>query len=86
MDKVLGGLRGSSVAAESGSFSQQLRDELVVALKSAALYESNSPVKIEGHLTDSMVDAAIKVGKAKLAADFIVKNKNRKISSESSIS
>jgi hypothetical protein len=80
MDKELGeGLRGSSVSAESGSFSQHLKAELVAALKAAALYDPKSPLKVEGRLRDSMVDAAIKVGKAKLAADFIVKRGNRKI-------
>ncbi|MES9970052.1 MAG: hypothetical protein ABW092_08465, partial [Candidatus Thiodiazotropha sp.] len=72
MDKRAGGLRGSSVAAESGSFSQQLKDEIVTTLKAAALYDANSPIRIEGLLTDSMVDAAIKVGTGRLAARFIV--------------
>ncbi|MES9994201.1 MAG: hypothetical protein ABW098_19810 [Candidatus Thiodiazotropha sp.] len=72
MDKRAGGLRGSSVAAESGSFSQQLKDEIVTTLKAAALYDASSPIRIEGRLTDSMVDAAIKVGTGRLAARFTV--------------
>jgi hypothetical protein len=72
MDKRLGGLRGSSLTAASGSFSQQLKDEIVTALKAAALYDERSPVQIQGQLTDSMVDAAIKTGSGRLSARFIV--------------
>jgi hypothetical protein len=79
MDTTLGGLRGSSVSAESGSFSQQLKDELVTTLKAAALYDENSPIRIEGRLTDSMVDAAIKVGTARLAARFIVDRNGKRV-------
>lgn len=79
MDKRLGGLRGSSLTAASGSFSQQLKDEIVAALKAAALYDERSPIQIQGRLTDSMVDAAIKTGKGRLAARFIVNRDGRSV-------
>ena len=72
MDKEVGGLRGSSLTAASGSFSQQLKDEVVTALQAAALYDESASVRIEGRLTDSMVDAAIKTGTGRLAARFTV--------------
>ena len=89
MDKKLGGLRGSSLTPASGSFSQQLKDEIVAALKAAALYSESSPFQIQGRLTDSMVDAAIKTGKGRLAARFIVNRNgtlvyNKELSVESS--
>ncbi len=78
MDKKVGGLRGSSLVAESGSFSQQLKDEIIVALRAAGLYQEKAPIRIEGRLTDSMVDAAIKTGTGRLAARFIVyRNENK---------
>lgn len=73
MDVGVSGLRGSSLQSASGSFAQQLRSELVIELKSASLYDELSNVVIEGQLTDSMVDAAIGTGTAKLAAHFTVK-------------
>lgn len=79
MDTVLGGLRGSSLTAASGSFSQQLKDEIVAALKAAALYDENSLIRIEGFLTDSKVDAAIKIGSGRLAARFIVNRSGRTV-------
>ncbi len=72
MDKTLGGLRGSSLSPASGSFSQQLKDELVAALKGAGLYDERSPRVITGQLTDSQVDAGMSVGTGRLAARFIV--------------
>lgn len=79
MDTELGGLRGSTLTAASGSFSQQLKDEVTAALKAAALYDEQSPFRIEGRLTDSMVDAAIETGSARLAARFIVNRGNRQV-------
>lgn len=72
MDTSLGGLRGSSLAPASGSFSQHLKEQVVADLKAAGLYDPNSPIAIEAQLTDSMVDAAIGTGKARLAARFSV--------------
>jgi hypothetical protein len=72
MDKSVGGLRGSTLTAANGSFSQQLKDEVVAALSAAGLYDENSPVRIGGQLTDSMVDAAITTGSGRLAARFTV--------------
>ena len=73
MDTSLGGLRGSSVKPGSGSFSKQLRDELLTELKAASLIDPAAKVLIEGQLTDSMVDAAMGTGKGRLAARFTVK-------------
>jgi hypothetical protein len=72
MDQVLSGLRGSSVAASSGSFSQYLKDELLTELKAAGLYDAQSKVVIEAQLTDSAVDAGISKGTGRLAARFTV--------------
>ena len=79
MDTVLGGLRGSTLTAASGSFSQHLKDEIVTALKAADLYDEQSPIRIEGRLTESMVDAAIKTGSARLAARFIINRGSRRV-------
>jgi hypothetical protein len=79
MDKRVGGLRGSSLVAESGSFSQQLKDEIVVALRAAGVYDDKAPIRIEGRLTDSMVDAAIKTGTGRLAARFIVDRNGKRV-------
>lgn len=78
-DTTVGGLRGSSVAAASGSFSQQLKEEIITNLKAAALYDENSPIRIEGRLTDSYVDAAVKVGTGRLAARFIVNRDGKRV-------
>lgn len=72
LDRKLGGLRGSSLTPVSGSFSQQLKEELVAAMKAASLYDEHSQIVIEGKLTDSRVDAAIGTGTARLAAQFTV--------------
>ena len=72
MDTTLSGLRGSSIAPAKGSFSKLLQDTLVVELTAAGLYDEKSSKVIEGRLTDSMVDAAIVTGKARLAAIFTV--------------
>jgi hypothetical protein len=72
LDRTVGGLRGSSLSAASGSFAQQLKDELVAGLKAAGLYDEKSPFVIEGQLTDSKVDAAIGTGTGRLAARFTV--------------
>lgn len=72
MDTTISGLRGSSVVPSAGSFSKQLREELIVELKGAGLLDPASTLKIEGELTDSMVDAAIGTGKGRLAARFKV--------------
>lgn len=79
MDRSVGGLRGSSIAAASGSFSQQLKDELVATLKASGLYDDKAPIVIEGRLTDSKVDAAISTGTARLAAQFSVTRAGQKV-------
>ena len=72
MDKTLDGLRGSSVEPQNGSFAQTLREELVVELKAAGLYDEASKTVITGELTDSMVEAAIGTGTGRLGAHFTV--------------
>jgi len=72
MDTTLDGLRGSSVEPENGSFAKTLREQLVVDLKAAGLYDEASNAVISGQLTDSMVDAAIGTGKGRLGAHFTV--------------
>jgi hypothetical protein len=72
MDKTLDGLRGSSVEPQNGSFAATLREELVVELKAAGLYDESSKTIIAGELTDSMVDAAIGTGTGRLGAHFTV--------------
>ena len=72
MDTTLSGLRGSAIVPAKGSFAGLLKDTLVVELTAAGLYDEKSKKVIEGKLTDSMVDAAIVTGKARLAAIFTV--------------
>jgi hypothetical protein len=79
MDRSVGGLRGSSIAAASGSYAQQLKEELVAALKASGLYDEKAPIVIEGRLTDSKVDAAISTGTARLAAQFSVMRGGQKV-------
>lgn len=73
MDKSVGGLRGSSLGAEGGSFSGYLRDELVNELKAAGLYDPNATTSIDGYLTNSQLDAAISKGTGLVSARFVVK-------------
>jgi hypothetical protein len=72
MDTTLDGLRGSSVEPADGSFAKTLREQLVVDLKAAGLYDEASNAVISGQLTDSMVDAAIGTGAGRLGAHFTV--------------
>lgn len=79
IDQSVGGLRGSSIHAANGSFAQQLREVVIVELKAAGLYDEKSPIKIEAQLTDSQVDAGIKTGTAKLAANFTVDKAGKRV-------
>ncbi|HEY4082195.1 MAG TPA: hypothetical protein VGM81_16005 [Burkholderiaceae bacterium] len=79
MDKTLSGLRGSSIEPIGGSFSNQLREELVTELKAAGLFDEESDAVITGQLLDSMVDAGLSVGKARLAARFVVTRKGKTV-------
>ena len=72
LDTTLDGLRGSSVEPANGSFAKTLREQLVVELKAAGLYDEASNTVITGELTDSQVDAAIGTGTARLGAHFVV--------------
>ena len=66
-------VRASSASAPTGgSFSQYLRETLIVELKSAGLLNPGSPAVITGLLTESQVDPAIREGSAKLGARFVV--------------
>jgi len=65
LDSKLGGLRGSSLT-------QHLKEQIIADLKAAGLYDPNSGIVIDAQLTDSMVDAAIGTGVARLAARFTV--------------
>ena len=79
MDKIQGGLRGSTVEAQSGSFSQYLKDQLLAELKAAGVYDERSTTVIEAQLTDSKLDAAIGTGTGRLAARFTVTRDGRKV-------
>ena len=77
MDTTLSGLRGSTLGPAKGSWSQLLKDTLVAELTASGLHDSASRSIIEGQLTESMVDAAIGTGQARLAARFTVANGGR---------
>jgi hypothetical protein len=79
MDTSLSGLRGTPLSPAKGSFAQLLKDTLVLELRSAGLFDAASRRVIEGQLTDSMVDAAISTGKARLAARFSVTSGGNKV-------
>ena len=79
MDTALPGLRGNSLTPAKGSFAQLLKDTLLVELTAAGLYDPQSPILIEGELTDSRVDAAIGTGTGRLAARFIVRRAGKTV-------
>lgn len=79
MDNALPGLRGNTLSPAKGSWSQHLKDTLVVELTAAGLYDPTAGVVIEGQLTDSQVDAAIGTGTGRLAARFTVAKHGRNI-------
>lgn len=79
LDTTVGGLRGSSLTPTSGTFSEYLRDEIVIELKAAGLYDEASSAVIEAQLTDSKVDAAIGTGTGRLAAHFTVTRDGKKV-------
>lgn len=72
MDTTLAGLRGNTLSPAKGSWSQLLKDTLVVELTAAGLYDPASSLVITGQLIDSRVDAAIGTGTGRLAARFSV--------------
>lgn len=74
---LIGGLRGGNITAPGGSFAQHLKATLVAELRSAGLLDEKSNATIMGQLTDSMVDAAIGTGTARLAARFTVRKEGR---------
>lgn len=77
MDTTLPGLRGNTLSPAKGSWSQLLKDTLVVELTAAGLYDPASSLVIAGQLLDSRVDAAIGTGTGRLAARFTVAKQGR---------
>lgn len=77
MDTQLPGLRGLRLEPGKGSWSQYLKDTLVVELTAAGLHDVASPIVIEGQLIDSKVDAAITTGTGRVAARFTVASNAR---------
>lgn len=75
MDTSLSGLRGNALMPAKGSWSQLLKDTLVIELTAAGLYNPASSIVVEGQLTESQVDAAIATGTGRLAARFTVSNR-----------
>lgn len=59
-------------APTGGSFSQYLRETLIVELKSAGLLNPASPAVITGFLTESEVDSGMSEGSGKVSARFVV--------------
>jgi hypothetical protein len=79
MDTTLGGLRGSEMTPNDGTFSHDLRNVIEADLKAAGLYDAASDAVIEGRLTDSAVDAAMGTGSGRLAAQFSVTRGGKKV-------
>lgn len=79
MDSTLSGLRGNTLEPAKGSWSQLLKDTLVIELRAAGLYDEASSIVIEGQLVDSQVDAAIGTGTGRLAARFSVAKAGRMV-------
>jgi len=77
LDTRLPGLRGLQVEPGKGTWSQYLKDTLVVELTAAGLHDTASTIVIEGELTDSKVDAAISTGTGRVAARFTVASNAR---------
>lgn len=66
--------RGSTIAAESGSFSTYLRDTLISDLKAAGKYVDGAATSIEGELAENTLNAAAtREASATLAARFKVR-------------
>jgi hypothetical protein len=79
MDKAVGGLRGSTITASSGSYAKQLGDQITADLRSSGLLSENSKTVISGQLTDSKLDAAMGTGTGRLAALFFVDKDGRRV-------
>jgi hypothetical protein len=79
MDKAVGGLRGSTITASSGSYAKQLGDQITADLRSSGLLSENSKTVISGQLTDSKLDAAMGTGTGRLAALFFVDRDGRRV-------
>jgi hypothetical protein len=79
MDKSVGGLRGSTISASTGSYAKQLGDQIAADLRSSGLLSENSRIIISGQLTDSQLDAAMSTGTGRLAAIFFVDKEGRRV-------
>jgi hypothetical protein len=79
MDKTVGGLRGSSISASTGSYATQLREQIIADLRSTGLLSDNSKIVISGQLTDSKLDAAMSTGTGRLAAIFFVDREGKRV-------
>jgi hypothetical protein len=79
MDKAVGGLRGSSISASTGSYATQLREQVIADLRASGLLSDNSKTVISGQLTDSKLDAAISTGTGRLAAIFFVDREGKRV-------
>lgn len=78
-DQSQGGLRGSSVEAEGGSFARYLGQTLKTDLQAAGLLDESSKLVIEGELLESELDAAIGTGTGSLGARFVVIKAGQKV-------
>jgi hypothetical protein len=79
MDKAVGGLRGSTITASTGSYAKQLGEQIAADLRSSGLLSENSKTVISGQLTDSKLDAAMGTGTGRLAAMFFVDKDGRRV-------
>ncbi len=73
MGSTLSSLRGKSLSPAKGTWSQRLKDTLVVELTTAGSFDPASRHVIESELTDSKDDAAIRTCTGRVAARPTVK-------------
>lgn len=72
-------LRAVTVVPHDGTFSAQLRQELMVELTAASLYDEKSSIVISGLLTESSVDTGMATGQGRLAARFSVDRNGKRV-------
>jgi hypothetical protein len=71
--------RADSSVPQLGTFSAQLKHELMVELAAAGLYDEKSNIVISGLLTESSVDTGMATGQARLAAHFSVDRNGKRV-------
>jgi hypothetical protein len=71
-DKSISVRGANSVAPTSGSFAQQLRDQLTAELKASGLLDAASNTVVTGVLIENSLDAGMSTGTGKLGARFQV--------------